>query len=204
MIRAWRAAWREPAMPFLFVQLPNFGDPAHVAPPETGQSAWAELREAQTAALELVNTAMAVTIDVGDGGDIHPRDKYDVARRLALLALARVYRKPVLATGPWFRSAARAGAALRVRFDGLAGAGLVTLDGQPPLGFVIAGADGVWHPAEAVIEGDTVRAWSRDVPEPVAVRYAWANDPPNTLRNQANLPAAPFRSDDWPGITGPR
>ena len=147
-------------------------------------------------ALRLPATGMAVTIDIGERNDIHPRNKHDVGRRLALQALAGVYRRDVIASGPRFHSAARAGAAFRVRFTSVA-SGLVTADGAPPKGFLLAGADRVWHVADAVIEGDTVILSSRDVPEPVAARYAWGNSPPATLMNQADLPAAPFRTDDW-------
>jgi len=195
MIRAWRSSWGVPALPFLFVQLANFEDGA--ANPPLGHGGWAELREAQTSALRLPATGMAVTIDIGERDDIHPRNKHDVGRRLALAALAGVYRRDVIASGPRFHSAARAGATLRVRFTGVA-SGLLTTDGAPPKGFLLAGADRVWHVADAVIDGDAVMLSSRDVPEPVAARYAWGNSPPATLINQADLPAAPFRSDDWP------
>jgi sialate O-acetylesterase len=195
LIRAWRAARGAPALPFLFVQLPGYEDGGQ-APP-LGQGEWAELREAQAAALQLPGTGMAVAIDVGEPRELHPRNKQDVGRRLALQALAFVYHKDVIATGPVFRAAKRQGAAIRVRFASVAG-GLVTADGAPPRGFMLAGADRTWHAAEARIEGDCVVLTSPEVAEPLAVRYAWGNDPPNSLRNQADLPAAPFRSDDWP------
>ena len=195
MIRAWRAAWGDPALPFLFVQLPNYAEPGPPRP--AGSSSWADLREAQAGALRLPRTAMAVTLDIGEGGDLHPRNKQEVGRRLALQALALAYHRDVITAGPRFEAAARDGAALRVRFAA-AGGGLVTADGAAPKGFLLAGADHVWHPAEARIDGASVVVSSPGVPEPVAVRYGWADDPPNTLRNQADLPAAPFRSDDWP------
>lgn len=198
MIRAWREAWHEPELPFLFVQLPNF-NPLATSP---GDSNWAELREAQAMTLRLPDTAMAVTLDIGEAGDIHPRDKKDVGARLALQALKTVYGKGVQASGPTFASTEREGSAMRVRFDGLAG-GLVTSDGAAPKGFAIAGIDRKWHWAEARIDGDSVIVSSADVAEPAAVRYGWADNPPNTLRNKAGLPAAPFRTDDWPGITEP-
>jgi sialate O-acetylesterase len=198
MIRAWRTAWGDPALPFLFVQLPNYDEPG---PRRTlGDSNWAELREAQVAALALPRTAMAVTLDVGEGGDLHPRNKQEVGRRLALSALKVAYGRSAIASGPTFVSAAREGRAMRVRFGALAG-GLDTADGASPRGFMLAGADRVWHPAATTrIDGDTVVVSSPDVPEPIAVRYGWGNDPPNTLRNQADLPAAPFRTDDWPAV----
>ena len=198
MIRAWRAAFHDPALPFLFVQLPNFDDPLVKAPP--GEGSWAELREAQAAALHEPKTAMAVTLDIGEAANLHPRNKREVGRRLALQALRMVYGRDLLANGPTFHAAARAGATIRVRFDGVAG-GLETVDGAPPRGFLIAGPDRVWRAAEARIDRDGVIVSSPEVPEPIAVRYGWGNDPPNTLRNEADLPAAPFRTDDWPAAT---
>jgi sialate O-acetylesterase len=198
MIRAWRGAFHDPALPFLFVQLPNFDDPVGKAP--VGEGGWADLREAQAAALREPKTAMAVTLDVGETANLHPRNKHEVGRRLALQALRMVYGRDVLAAGPTFQAAVRAGAAIRVRFAGAAG-GLETSDGAPPRGFLIAGADHVWHEASARIDRDGVVVSSPDVPAPLAVRYGWGNDPTNTLRNGADLPTAPFRTDDWPAAT---
>ena len=199
MIRSWRAAWGEPALPFLFVQLPNFGaaPPGNRAP---GDSSWAELREAQALALREPRTAMAVTIDVGEADNLHPRNKQEVGRRLALAALKSAYGRDLVATGPTFQSAAREGPAMRVRFTSIA-SGLDTSDGAGPRGFLIAGADHTWHAATARIEGASVLVSSPDVPDPVAIRYDWADAPASNLRNQADLPAAPFRSDDWPAVT---
>jgi sialate O-acetylesterase len=198
MIRAWRAAWHDPTLPFLFVQLPNWE--ASVPRPPLGEGSWADLREAQAAALHEPKTAMAVTTDVGESNNLHPTNKAEVGRRLSLWALRVVYGKDVIASGPSFVSATREGASMRVRFAP-ASSGLDTLDAGPPKGFLIAGADRVWHTADARIEGDAVIVSSGDVPNPVAVRYAWANDPQATLRNQAGLPAAPFRTDTWPSAT---
>jgi sialate O-acetylesterase len=139
---------------------------------------------------------MAVTLDIGDAKDIHPREKQEVGRRLALAALKMVYAREVIASGPTFAAAIREGAAIKIRFTNVA-SGLTTSDGAAPRGFLIAGADRAWKPAEARIEGATVIVSNAEVKEPVAVRYGWANDPVATLRNQADLPAAPFRSDDW-------
>jgi sialate O-acetylesterase len=210
MIRAWRARWSNAALPFLFVQLPNYQEPvagpsgaahrdadAPAAPPALAEGRWAELREAQALALREPRTAMAVTLDIGEPNDIHPREKQEVGRRLALQALRMVYGRDALAFGPTFAGAAREKGALRIRFAAVAG-GLTTSDGDPPRGFVVAGADRVWRRAEARIDGDSVIVSSPEVVDPQAVRYGWGNDPVNTLRNQADLPAAPFRTDDWP------
>jgi sialate O-acetylesterase len=198
MINAWRTAWRDPALPFVFVQLPNYQEPGAAKP--LGTSTWAELREAQAMTLSLPKTAMVVTLDIGEHGDIHPRNKADVGRRLALQALKLVYGKEVIASGPIFRKMARASGSIRVSFANATSA-LVTIDGAPPKGFMLAGADRAWHWADARIDGDSVIVSSPEVPEPVAVRYGWADDPPNTLRNQADLPAAPFRTDDWAALS---
>ena len=197
MINAWRAAWRDPALPFVFVQLPNYQEPGATRP--LGASGWAELREAQTMTLRLPKTAMAVTLDIGEHGDIHPRNKRDVGRRLALQALRVVYGKDVISSGPVFRKMAREGGSIRVSFANATSA-LLTADGAAPKGFMLAGADRVWHWADARIDGHSVIVSCPEVPEPVAIRYGWADDPPNTLRNQADLPAAPFRSDEWPAL----
>ena len=194
MIRAWRAAWGDPKLPFLFVQLPNFDETPKAPPP--GEGTWAELREAQALALREPRTAMAVTLDIGEAKDVHPREKQEVGRRLALAALRLVYGRDVIAFGPTFAAAVRDGATIKVRFTNVA-SGLTTSDGEPPKGFLIAGADRVWKPADARIEGGAVVVSNAAVTEPVAVRYGWANAPAATLRNQADLPAAPFRSDDW-------
>jgi sialate O-acetylesterase len=196
LIRSWREAWNAPKLPFFFVQLPNYeSDPAEKNQP-LGASSWADLREAQTAALKLPAVDMAVTIDIGESQNIHPRNKLDVGRRLSLVALRTAYSKPVIASGPKYTSMSIEGAVVRVRFTANAG-GMHTTDGEPPRGFIIAGSDHVWHRANARIEGSTVVVSSADVAAPVAVRYGWANDPGVTLVNFAGLPAAPFRSDTW-------
>jgi sialate O-acetylesterase len=196
LIRSWREAWNAPRLPFVFVQLPNYqGDPVERSSP-LGTSTWAELREAQTAALKLPAVDMAVTVDVGESQDPHPHNKHEVGRRLALAALRTAYAKPVIASGPRFASAAIEGNTVRVRFTAAPG-GMSTSDGTPPQGFIIAGADHVWHHASARVENTTAIVSSPDVPAPVAVRYGWANDPVVTLMNLAALPAAPFRTDNW-------
>jgi sialate O-acetylesterase len=197
MIRDWRRAFGRGDFPFLFVQLANYMQ----RKAEPGESAWAELREAQTRTLALPKTGMAVTIDIGEADDIHPKDKKDVGERLARWALADTYGRPIEKSGPLYASFGREGAALRVRFD--RAKGLSTSDGLPPRGFAVAGSDHVWRWAEARIDGESVVVTSAEVPEPVAVRYGWADNPDATLRNGEGLPASPFRTDDWPMLTGP-
>ncbi len=192
MIRAWRANWRPAAaepLPFYFVQLPNY------ASDEAGGRKWARLREAQTKALALPATGMAVAIDLGDPDDIHPKRKLEVARRLAAIAKAQVYGIAGDHVGPVFEKASREGPAMRVEFSHADG-GLVA-HGRPVQSLEIAGADRIFHPATARIERNTLVVSSPKVKEPVAVRYAWFNAPVANLYNGAGLPAAPFRSDDW-------
>jgi beta-xylosidase len=198
MIRDWRRAWGRGDFPFLFVQLANYM--ARVAEP--GDSQWAELREAQAMTLALAKTGMAVTIDIGESDDIHPRNKEDVGARLARWALADTYGRDVVKSGPLYRSSSVEGGAIRLRFEHAAG--FATADGAPPKGFAIAGADRKWRWAEARIDGETVVVSSPEVRPPIAVRYAWADNPEATLRNGAGLPASPFRTDDWPMLTAPR
>ena len=195
MIGAWREAFEAPELPFLFVQLANFRARAE-AP---GESDWAELREAQAAALALPATGMAVAIDVGEAEDIHPKDKATVGLRLALEALRVAYGEDLASRGPRHVGHEVAGGALRVRFE--FADGLRARSGGAPTGFALAGEDRVFHWAEARIEGDAVVLTSAAVPAPVAVRYAWADNPACDLENAAGLPAEPFRSDDWPGVT---
>ncbi|MCU0724205.1 MAG: sialate O-acetylesterase [Planctomycetes bacterium] len=198
LIRSWRKAWGQGDFPFHFVQLANFR--ARAAEP--GPSEWAELREAQRATLEaLPATGMAVTIDIGDAGDIHPKNKQEVGRRLALLALAKDYGKDVIASGPVFVTAERRGDGMALRFAEVAGGLRPSGDGKLT-GFAVAGLDRQFRWAEAVVTGkDSVLVRCPAVPEPVAVRYAWADNPEANLVNGAVLPASPFRTDDWPGVT---
>jgi sialate O-acetylesterase len=141
---------------------------------------------------------MAVTIDIGDPDDIHPRNKHEVGRRLALAARSVAYGESVQASGPSFRAMTIEGAAVRITLDH-AETGLMTR-GPTLLGFEIAGADRNWVAATAIIDGVTVVVRSPEVPEPVAVRYAWQNSPQATLSNGVGLPAVPFRTDDWPRV----
>ena len=190
MITAWRGHFGQGDFPFYFVQLANFK-----ALYETVPNQWPLLREAQEQTLDLPNTGQALTIDIGNPDDIHPTNKQDVGRRLALLARNRVYGITGGDTGPKYAGITREGSALRVKFTH-ASDGLVAHD-QPVQSLEIAGADRVFRPATAKIIRDTLLVSAPDVKEPVAVRYAWSNAPVANLFNGSGLPAAPFRSDRW-------
>ncbi|RZK23629.1 MAG: sialate O-acetylesterase [Hymenobacter sp.] len=194
LIRDWRQRFGQPEMPFLFVQLANFTK----ARQEPAESAWAELREAQTQALALPRTGMAVAIDIGEGADIHPSDKQDVGYRLALVARQVAYGdKRVVAAGPTFQSMTVRGSQVRVKFANV-GSGLVLKTGNTTLsGFAVAGADHKFHWAAATLAGSDVVLTCAAVPAPVAVRYDWADNPNGNLYNRESLPAAPFRTDQW-------
>ena len=185
MIQDWRHAWGQGDFPFLFVQLANF---------KAKDAKWPELREAQRQTLSLANTGMAVTIDIGTPDDIHPKNKQDVGLRLALAARALAYGEKIEYSGPMFRQATPEGKTLRVRFDHT-GTGLVA-KGSILLGFEVAGADGKFVPADAMIDGTTVKVSSGAVVEPVQVRYGWKDDPGCNLYNAEGLPASPFESRD--------
>jgi len=195
MITDWRTKWGIGDFPFYFVQLANFmkTDSLPVA------SDWAELRDAQAKTLSLPNTGMAVIIDIGDSGNIHPKNKQEVGRRLALIALAKTYGEKTAFSGPVYQSQKIEGNKIRISFK--AGSALKTADGKPLGGFAIAGADQVFHWADATIEGNDVIVSSAEVPTPVAVRYAWANNPASANLVAGDLPASPFRTDDWPAST---
>jgi sialate O-acetylesterase len=197
LIRSWRASWNDRDFPFLIVQLPNHG----AIPDEPSESAWAELREAQfLTTRQIPNTGIAVTIDVGDPKDVHPHRKVEVGQRLALLALGTTYKKPIVYSGPLYQSMTVEGNKIRTRFTNI-GTGMEAHGSGQLVGFAIAGADRKFHWAEATIDGISVVVSSSDVPTPVAVRYAWGDSPRCNLFNEAGLPASPFRTDDWPGIT---
>ncbi|OHB75069.1 MAG: hypothetical protein A2W31_04880 [Planctomycetes bacterium RBG_16_64_10] len=197
MIRDWRKAWGEGDFPFLYVQLAPFRYQGQ------DQRSCAELWEAQLMTLALPNTGMAVTVDIADVRDIHPKNKQDVGRRLALWALAKSYGKELVCSGPLYRSMQVSGNAIRVAFDHVGG-GLVALDGKPLRDFAIAGADQQFLAASATIEGDQVVVRSQAVPQPAAVRYGWYDAAEPNLGNQAGLPASPFRTDYWPAVTAGR
>jgi len=190
MITSWRAGFGQGDLPFYFVQLANFGDVSEVK-----DRGWAVLREQQARALSLPATGMAVTIDIGDSQNIHPRNKQEVGRRLALIARANAYGIPPEFSGPLLASAAVEGKTIRVRFTH-AGNELQAVGG-PVKSLEVAGADHQFYPADGSIEGDTLIVSSPDVPAPLAVRYAWTNAPSANLYGDSGLPAAPFRSDSW-------
>jgi sialate O-acetylesterase len=199
MIRAWRERWGQGNFPFGIVQLPNYRD----SKTDPADEAWSHLRESQRrTAMNTVNTGLIVTIDIGEARDIHPKNKLDVGKRMARWALADVYGRKLTKSGPIFREAKITGGKIVVKFYE-AGNGLRIRDGDKLDEFAIAGADQKWHWANAKIVGrDKVEVWSDAVSQPVAVRYAFNNNPrhPN-LTNDTGLPAAPFRSDNWPGPT---
>ncbi len=187
MITGWRKDFAQGDFPFYWVQLANFGNPA--------ETNWAFLREAQTQTLALPATGQAVIIDIGNQKDIHPRNKKDVGRRLARLALARDYGLKIVDSGPVFAQADHEGAGYRVSFTHTDGGLIAPQNGLG--GFELAGEDKVFHPADAALEKNTVLVTCAAVPAPVAVRYAWRNAPLAGLFNKEGLPAAPFRTDTW-------
>jgi len=192
MIQAWRDAWQQGQFPLLFVQIAPYRGYAEGLCPE--------LQEAQLLTLRSVpNTGMVVTTDIGNIEDIHPRNKQDVGKRLAMWAFVKAYGQARICSGPLYRSMQVEGNKIRLFFDHTAGA-LVAHDG-PLREFTIAGADRKFVPAQAAIEGQSVIVWSKQVPQPVAVRFAWRNTAEPNLFNKVGLPASPFRTDDWPGVT---
>lgn len=193
MIGGWRKAWDQGAFPFLYVQLANFLQ-RHDEPQP--YSAWAELREAQRLTLSWPNTGMAVIIDIGEADNIHPTNKQDVGKRLALAALAKAYGKDIAYSGPIYRACTIEGQKVRIEFDHI-NEGLVARNGGLT-GFTIAGEDRNFVWAKAEIDGRAIVVWADGIDKPAAVRYAWADNPACNLYNGAGLPASPFRTDDWP------
>ena len=193
LILDWRRLWKK-ELSFYFVQLANFKKPST----EPGvPDEWAELQNAQRLALSLPKTGMAVINDIGVAGNIHPSNKLDVGNRLARWALAKDYGKiGIVISGPLYKSAKIEGNSVRIELDHAKG--LKSRDGGPLKRFEIAGADQKWFWAEAVIAGEAVVVSSKAVPQPVAVRYAWASNPEGAnLVNGEGLPASLFRTDDW-------
>ncbi len=200
MIEAWREGFERPDLRFYFVQLANF----HAVKPEPAESTWAELRDAQRAALELPHTAMAVAIDIGAANNIHPRNKAEVGRRLALAALAQDYAADLADAVPEFSGPRLVGHRVKgssIVLEFSHADGLRRRDGEELIGFAIAGKDRKFRWAAARVDGDTVVCSHPEIRKPVAVRYAWADNPECNLENAAGLPASPFRTDDWPGVT---
>ncbi len=214
MIKDWREKWGQQSpqgsaasggdFPFLFVQIAGYG----VSAGDGSRGTWAVLRDGQSKALALPNTAMAVAIDVGDKKDIHPKNKIPVAQRLALAAKHVAYGQDLVYIGPTYDSMKAEGKNLRIAFKNT-GSGLI-ISAAPPMpgapeaaaptelkGFEIAGADRKWFVAKAVIDGASVLVSCDQVSEPVAVRYAWGDYPQCSLYNKEGLPAVPFRTDDW-------
>ncbi len=184
LIGDWRTFFGQPELPFYWVQIANY----------RVETDWPRLREAQSKALALPHTGQAVAIDIGDPEDIHPKNKQEVGRRLALIASRQLYGGTAEFSGPTMRSAKRVGAAFEIAFDHADG---LTARSGRVRALEIAGEDRIFHPAEGKIVGGTLLVSSADVPQPVAVRYAWRSAPEVDLFNAAGLPAAPFRTDTW-------
>lgn len=199
MITDWRQRWNQGDFPFYFVQLASFN--AANGTTKNG-STWAELREAQTNTLSLPNTGMAVTIDIGESKDIHPRNKQDVGKRLAAIALNNLYQKNGEWSGPLYQAMKTVGNKIELSFTHAANGFMVKDKYGYIKGFEIAGADHQFHFAQVQINGDKLLVYCNEVASPVAVRYAWADDMPEAnLYNKEGFPAVPFRTDTWKGIT---
>ncbi|MEC7500923.1 MAG: sialate O-acetylesterase [Planctomycetota bacterium] len=205
LIAGWRKMFENPKMLFYFVQLANWQAPTE---DPAGGDGWSLIREAQRKTLEIPYTGMAVIIDIGEAGDIHPRNKQDVGARLARWGLRDVYGKETVPSGPLLKSAVPEGSTMRITFDHV-GQGLMVgkksgleqateMRGAPLQRFAVAGKDRIWHWANASIDGDSVVVSSPQVKAPVAVRYAFSMNPEGAnLYNRDGLPASPFRTDDW-------
>ena len=188
----WRNKWQQGNIPFLYVQLPNFMD-ADYFPSE---SQWAALREAQLKSLSVSATGMAVAIDLGEWNDIHPDNKKDVGERLALVAEKIAYGENIVYSGPIYQSSKTEGNKIIISFNHV-GSGLKTNDGEQPGEFAIAGADKKFVWGKTKIEGEKIIVWNDEIPNPMHVRYAWADNPVNpNLYNKEGLPASPFRTDN--------
>ncbi len=198
MIQTWRDLWGQGDFSFYWVQLADFMNERS----EPADSAWAELREAQTMTMKrLPHTGEAVIIDIGEGKDIHPRNKQDVGKRLARWALAKDYHIGIPCQSPTYKAMEKQGRKIVLTFDHVSG-GFRPFDVNEPRGFTIAAADRKFVKANARIVGrDKVEVWSDQVSDPVAVRYAWADNPICNLYSAVGLPTTPFRTDDWPGVT---
>ncbi len=206
MIEDWRKQWGQGDFPFYFVQLANFRAPSE-RPLDLDH--WANLRESQLKTLSVSQTGMAIAIDIGEAEDVHPRNKIEVGRRLARLALASDYGREIVSSGPLYSAAEFEGSKAVIRFDHVAEGLMVghkedlwspveAVD-SPLTYFQICGADRKWKWAQArIVDSDRVEVWNDAIAEPVAVRYAWASNPEGcNLYNSAGLPASPFRTDSW-------
>ncbi len=197
MIQSWREEWGIGDFSFYWVQLADY----LAEKPEPGDSAWAELREAQTMTMgRLPRTGEAVIIDIGEGKDIHPMNKQDVAKRLARWALAKDYGINVPYQSPTYKSMEKQGSKIVLSFDHV-GAGFRPFDVVDPVGFTIAGPDKKFVNAKAKLVGNKIEVWADSVSEPAAVRYAWADNPVCNMYGNGGLPLTPFRTDDWKGVT---
>ena len=198
MIDSWRDEWGIGNFPFYWVQLADFQ--AESAQPQ--ESSWAELREAQTMTMDkLENTGEAVIIDIGEGKDIHPKNKQGVGARLARWALAKQHGVKIAYQSPRYKSMKVQGNKVVVEFDYVISS-LNTFDVKEALGFTVAGADKKFVNAQAKITGkNQITIWADEVKEPVSVRYAWATNPICNVYSKEGLPLTPFRTDDWPGVT---
>jgi sialate O-acetylesterase len=204
MIKNWRCDFNNFQMPFYFVQLASFvkhspGKDVEIYKGEPRELAWAEMMEAQFMTNDLKNTGMAVTIDIGEPNNIHPGNKRDVGKRLALWALAKNYGKDIECSDPFYAGYRVEGDKIRVFFSH-ADSGLMG-KGNRLKGFAIAGKNRKFVWADARIDGRIVLVSSLDIKEPIAVRYAWDGYPECNLFNTIGLPASPFKTDDWKGIT---
>ena len=198
LINNWRQDWQQGDFPFLFVQLANFGAPSN----NPTNSNWAELRESQTKTLDLKNTGMALAIDLGEAYNIHPKNKQDVGKRLSLAALKVAYNKDIVYSGPQYKSMKIKNDKAILSFN-YVGSGFEIKDKDSEIQeFEIAGKNKKFYSAFAKIDGDKIIVWSNEVKEPVEVRFAWANNPAKfNLYNKEGLPAIPFRTDNWEGVT---
>lgn len=199
LIQTMRDLWQQEDFPFYWVQLADFTEEVD----EPGDSAWAELRDAQTMTLDaLPNTGQAVIIDVGEGRDIHPRDKQTVAHRLARWALANDYGFDIAYQSPRYKSMEVVGDKVRITLDHVSDGGLWSFDVKEVIGFSIAGKDQkfVWADAK-ILSDNVVEVWSDEISKPAAVRYGWAQNPRLNLFDRNGLPVTPFRTDDWPWTT---
>lgn len=185
MFTDWRERWNLGDFPFLFVQLPGLIE-----------TSWQWMREAQATSLSYQNTGMAVSIDVSDPYDLHPRNKEPIGERLSLLAQKIAFNEDIVCDGPSYKSSLIKGSTIHIQFTSI-GEGMITNDNMPVKGFSISGDDKIFYKASAKFNGDEIIVSSPKVKSPVAVRYAWAGIPIVNLYNKKGLPALPFRTDDW-------